>query len=73
MEICAECDQHPCTYCTRCNATFCDEHIKTHLKTKICQECKREICLEMFENEKHCFHCWVKLQCYDIRTMLSTI
>ncbi len=81
-ETCFECPKSPKTnsktnllqFCKRCSASFCENHIQTHLKTKKCPECKDVVCIEWFATKfmldpkstsyefRWCFHCNVRSQ-----------
>ena len=48
MEKCFKCKENTdLKYCQRCDLKFCLQHITTHLVSKTCLNCGKNICLEM--------------------------
>lgn len=54
--------------------TFCNMHILTHFKSKICSVCNKDTCLEMMWGASDkCFVCSAKLQFDKIAYVFENI
>ena len=74
MCVADDCKLYYTKWCKRCSAAFCENHIQTHLLTKVCPECKVDQCIEWFRTKgmvnpkstiyefRWCYHCNIRYQ-----------
>lgn len=78
-EVCADCNKTLVEYyfCERCNAIFCEKHKVTHMEFLECDECLRDVCMELIMQKQIqgqlvslCYKCYFNI---EIRSAYDTL